>query len=438
MSDESWVSTLQRDGYAATDAVKRCFPMEWAVDGFLPKTGTSIWFGAGATGKTQLLLSLVAQIAKPIANERPEWLGAQVNVAGRILVLSAEDLSGELYRRLGGIVRSVEADPIKQEAICSRVQIIPFLSLTREEFREKNPCLFHRGRNRDWIPNATLHHIERHIDEWNSKAPLGDKIVGVVMDSATSMAGFETTNAEATTNFLFYLNRLCERLKVFWAIIGHTLKETKFDPENPQENAVARLRGSAMWSTTPRSVVEIRLAHEEEDLGKIRDVDFRDIVIVSVVKANSHRASRHPRYLKRIDGAAFEDITHLGPKPRISGGPLTSYSDEECSRLTAVFEMLREMFAQATDEPRLTLSVLTAEFSRRRSAIAEFERMDGDPSHKPGKGPRGGLSWCLQQIQQHGGLTYLRGGFNLNDLDSAQGEIERIASQRASLEHSAG
>lgn len=419
MSEESWVSKLQRAGYAATDAVKVPFPMIWAVDGFLPATGTSIWFGAGATGKTQLLLSLAAQIARPLTNEPRQWLAANVNVSGRVLVLSAEDLRGDLLRRLGGIVASLEPDPQVQEEICRRIQVLPFLSMSREEFAAKNPCLFWRGVNHEWEPTPTLTEIESYIEQWNDTADLSDRIVGVVMDSATTMAGFETTNAEATTNFLFYLNRLCVRLNLFWAIIGHTPKEVKFDPENPHENAVARLRGSAMWSTTPRSVVEVRLAHEDEDLGQIRGVDRRDIVVVSVVKANSHRASRQPRYLKRINGAAFEDITELGPKPARAGDASAAYSDEERSRLAAVFAMLREMFAEAK-RPKLTFSALTTEFGRRRSATPAFNGMDGDPSHPMGKGPRGGLSWCLHQIQTHGGLIFSRGGFNLNDLDAAQ------------------
>lgn len=188
-----------------------------------------------------------------------------------------------------------------------------------------------------------------------------------------------------------------------------------------------------MWSTTPRSVVEVRLAHEEEDLGDIRDVELRDLVVVSVVKANSHRASRHPRYLKRIDGAAFEDITHLGPKHRTGGAAVVPYSDLDRRRLIAVFDMLRDMFAQSSDDPRLTFSALRSEFGRRRSAIADFADMDGDPSHNPGKGPRGGLSWCLQEIQRHGGLIYSNKAFNLNALDAAQREIESTA-QLAAVE----
>jgi hypothetical protein len=424
VTDESWISKLQREDYAATNAVRLPFPMEWAVDGFLPSTGTSIWFGAGATGKTQLLLSLVAQIASPMRNEPRRWLGADVNACGRVLVLSAEDLQGDLMRRLGGIVASREPEVKKQEEICSRIQIIPFLSMTREEFRAKNPCLFWRGRDHQWTPTQTLIEIERYIDDWNRTASTSDKIVGVVMDSATTMAGFETTNAEATTNFLFYLNRLCVRLNVFWAIIGHTLKEAKVDPENPQENAVARLRGSAMWSTTPRSVVEVRLAHEQEDLGQIRGIDLRDIVVVSVVKANSHRAARHPRYLKRVDGAAYEDITHLGPKQRTSGDFASTYPEEDRARLLAVLTMLREMFASAPDRPRLTLAALTAEFGKRRGTTPCFEGMDGNPGHNISTTPRGGLAWCLQQIQRHGGLIYTRRGFNLNDLDAAQRAFE--------------
>lgn len=421
MSEESWISTLRSGGYAATNAVTNTSQMRWAIDGLLPRTGTSIWFGAGATGKTQLLLSMVAQLARPAAEDQLKWLGSNVNVSGRLLVLSAEDLGDDLERRLGGIVRSMEPDPETQHAICSRVQILPFLSMSQREFEGKNPCLFAHV-DREWGPTQTLKELESYIESWNSQAPDEDKIIGVVMDSATSMAGFEMTNAEATTNFLFYLNRLCVRLDVFWAIIGHTLKETKFNSLKPEANAVARLRGSAMWSTTPRSVVEVRLALENEDLGSIQGVDLRDLVVVTVVKANSHRASRRPRYLKRVEGAAYEDLTEFGPGDPGGGG----FSAHDVARLSAVSEMLTEMFAEARGA-RLSFRALDEEFSTRRARSPALANMDGKSSYGPGKGPHRGLSWCLQKLQDNGGLIYESKGFLKNDLGGALMKIEALA-----------
>ncbi|MXP30191.1 AAA family ATPase [Porphyrobacter algicida] len=418
MTEESWISKLKRDGYAAADAIKSTYPMEWAVDGFLPAIGTSIWFGAGATGKTQLLLTLAAQIARPLGNEPHKWLEENVNVCGRILVLSAEDLWGDLMRRLGGIVSSLQVDTEIQEEICSRIHIVPFLSMTSAEFDAKNPCLFFRGDTREWEPTRTLKEIEAYIEEWNSTASPRDRIVGVIMDSATTMAGFETTNAEATTNFLFYLNRLCVRQSLFWAIIGHTLKDNKFDPDNPQINAVARLRGSAMWSTTPRSVVEVRLAHEEENLGRIQGIDRRDILIVNVVKANSYQASRTPRYLQRIEGAAFKDITSLAPRISEGGEIVRMYSDEEISRLSAVFDLVSELFDNSA-RGRVTFRELSKKFEE-SSANDPFIQMDGNPRHDPGKAPHGGFAWCLHQIQNKNGIHYYRQGFDRGDLASAR------------------
>ena len=53
--DRYWLASRYLDD-ASSD-------MEFRIDGWLAATGTSVWFGAGSTGKTQLLLWMAASIA---------------------------------------------------------------------------------------------------------------------------------------------------------------------------------------------------------------------------------------------------------------------------------------------------------------------------------------------------------------------------------------
>jgi len=321
MTEESWTTRALNGHYRAGEAASRRYPMDYAIEGIMPATGATIWFGAGSTGKTQLLLWLAAHVAATGEKAPETWLGADINVRGQVLVLTAEDLREHLLQRVGAIAKRMMEEtggtPQDAEALCQRIHIMAFLSMTAAEFTERNPCLFHR-KDRHWEPSNVLDGVERFLDAWNAKAEEedrpDDRIVGVILDSAVSMAGFELVDSGATTNFLFHLNRMSRRQKMFWAVIGHTPKDAA---KKADDAAIERLRGSAMWSTTPRTVVEVRLAGAAEDLEMVRadypKLDDRDIVIVEVAKANSQNADLNPRALLRRADGAYDDVTLTYP-----------------------------------------------------------------------------------------------------------------------------
>lgn len=318
MTDESRTVRARRGEYRAIDAASHDRQMDYAVQGLMPATGATIWFGAGSTGKTQLLLWMAAHMAATGSAAPRQWLGADLHVRGNILVLTAEDLREHLLLRIGTIARRMMQETGGTErdavALCQRIHVMAFLSMTQREFPEPNACLFERGSGGRWQPSSVLDGIEAFLDDWNSQVEEDgrpeDRIVGVILDSAVSMAGFELANSEAATNFLFHLNRLSYRQKMFWAVIGHTPKDAA---QKSEDAAIERLRGSAMWSTTPRAVVEVRLANDGDDLGTVRaaipSVTERDVVIVEVAKANSQGADLNPRALLRRKDGAYDDIT---------------------------------------------------------------------------------------------------------------------------------
>ncbi|WP_342657230.1 AAA family ATPase [Sphingomonas sp. NY01] len=323
MTDESWTIRAREGHYRAVDAASYDYSMDYAINGLMPATGATIWFGAGSTGKTQLLLWMAAHMAA-VGNAVPDqWLGADICVRGNILVLTAEDLREHLLQRISAISRQMvkELGGTQEDAaaICGRIHVMAFLSMTDIEFPEPNACLFERGPGGRWQPSPVLEGVEGFLEDWNARVEEEgrphDRIVGVILDSAVSMAGFELANSEATTNFLFYLNRLSRRQKMFWAVIGHTPKDAA---KRADDAAIERLRGSAMWSTTPRTVVEVRLAGDAEDMSSVRaaipDLGDRDIVIVQVAKANSEGADLTPRALLRRKDGAYDNITSTYPE----------------------------------------------------------------------------------------------------------------------------
>jgi len=334
---------------------------EYVVEGMLPTTGASVWFGEGSVGKTQLLMWLAAHLASETSTGPAEWLGRPIRRRGQILVVSAEDLVEHLAARLDTILEGLLADHpgLDAAAVRDRIHLLSFLSLSDEEFRGSNPSLFRRRKPRGWRPSKTLRRIEAFVSDWNATHP-ADPIIGVIVDSAVSLSGFDLGNAEATTNFLFHLNRESRRQNVFWAIIGHVVKAGRTDAGDPEAGAVSRLRGSAMWSTTPRTVVEVRFPMAGEDADALKAIeprpDRREMIYVTVVKANNRGADFSRRVLRRRDERYF-DVTEAFQRA-VRAQP----TDEE--RILAVAAVIRRLAAARPDasigRPELTEAVKTA------------------------------------------------------------------------------
>lgn len=321
--EKKWDSKPESDRWLASRHFDAATPrVPFRIEGWLAERGTSVWFGAGSTGKTQLLLWMAASIASHPQHRQPTWLGGQVNGTGHILVLTAEDAGPQIIGRLREIVLHTMQQP-REVAIetLSRIHVMPFMSMTETEFAHPNASLMQRTEDKVWRPSEVMNEVRRYVETWNERHPaVEDQIVGVVLDSATSMAGFDGMDADATTNFFFYLGRLCEALGIFFTIIGHVPKASFVPQRDPWGTAASRLRGVAIWTTAPRMAVEVRLIQEWRERGStvyenrplreaLKGVDRKDILVVYAAKANLVGVCREPRYLVRSKDGAFEEAS---------------------------------------------------------------------------------------------------------------------------------
>ncbi len=419
---------------ASNDLADATSRVPFRIDGWLASAGTSVWFGAGSTGKTQLLLWMAATIA---SRRRPTtWLGREVHGTGHVLILTAEDSRAQIVGRLRDVVRhTLGQDEITARETCARLHVMPFLSMDEEEFQHPNASLMQLGADRLWEPTPVLLEIRRYIEEWNGRHDIAeDKIVGVVMDSATSMAGFDTIDGHATTNFFFYVGRLCETLGIFWTVIGHQPKSVTIG-KDPRLNAAARLRGAAMWTTAPRMTVEVRLiqewqkvreaAHIRNDHPERRREDF---VVVYVAKANLPGVHTDERYLLRQSEGAFIDVTRpAAVVPRIEGGltpPASGDGDRApdhiaeaklardwASGTDLVLEAIRARYPNAKPGTKIPASVIfqycQSEFSDRPASKLVKTANGGDkiPARE------GAVNWHMEQLVERSILTKQGGRF---------------------------
>jgi hypothetical protein len=404
--------------------------MDYAIQGLMPATGATIWFGAGSTGKTQLLLWLAAHIAATGDKAPSQWLDADINVRGQILVLTAEDLREHVLQRIGMIARRMTAQTggsdVDVAALCRRIHVMAFLSMDTAEFTEPNPCLFKREAG-EWQPSLVLKGVESFLDDWNARAEENgrpeDRIVGIILDSAVSMAGFELANSEATTNFLFYLNRLSRRQRAFWAVIGHTPKDAA---KRADDAAIERLRGSAMWSTTPRTVIEVRLAGPSEDLEAVRvanpSLTDRDVVVIEVAKANSLGADLRPRALLRDKHGAYDDITSDFPaifsaRPAPSRGKVTLHTPE----LRRAVRGLLASFDGGKPGTVIERDAIRAKFNEAKTSSPVLAAISDEIDGKRGKTP-GTLAKELADMSKDGLIANGRGKIRIVNLAAQNDE----------------
>lgn len=433
----------------------------YRIEGWLAETGTSVWFGAGSTGKTQLMLWMAAMIASHREDRREHvWLGGRINGTGHVLVLTAEDTRDQIISRLKDVVEhALGQDGEAGRRTCKRIHIMPFLSMSEDEFKHRNPSLFEQmPKDRHWEASAVMEEVRRYVREWNaSQDDPEERIVGVVMDSATSMSGFDSLDAQATTNFFFYLGRLCERLRIFWAIIGHTPKTTTLTRKTYRATAPSRLRGVAMWTTAPRLTVEVRLSQAWRE-GRKTTQEGQDhldwlpgswkpdnLLVVYVAKANLKHASKAERFLARQRHGAFVDVTDMpeealtdgslagweqdpdvdgGTPPQVPAAARTSLRmparDRESKQRVAgrpkgdpvdfapgtalVLELIRELWREATGDGRLSANRLFGIAKARRASDPRAKLVG--TAHSAGR--LGAINWHLDQLET-GGLIERRG-----------------------------
>lgn len=252
-------------------------PVAYDILGLQSQTGFDFDFGAGGIGKTggkiSQCLSLVGDDGKT-----QDWMGLPLgDRRGVVVYYTAED---EL-QVLNSIVTDVLVHdynyltPIEQAHRFSRLLPICPVSMTREQFPENRLSLFRFDRAiGDWTPTSVFYSLFNTIDNWNASHGRDDQVIGLVIDSWTTVAGGTADDPYLSSVATVELNRCAMERGIWINAIGHTQKAMKIDRFDPDADAEQRFRGSANLTTSVRSTKEWREGLGPAFDGKGKEEDW--------------------------------------------------------------------------------------------------------------------------------------------------------------------
>ena len=263
-------------------------PREYLIDGFLPKKIVCGLFAAGGTGKSFLSLS----IAVSLASGAPLFGKFWVSKPGKVVIVSGEDDSEEIQRRLHRITASL---PPESKTLLGRNLHIIDLADQFELFTQK-PA--HGEVSITGVPNSISESIKNKID--------GAELL--IVDPASRFRGGEENLAADTTRFVQSLQLLRDHLQASILIVHHTNKSASINGAS-QNNA----RGSSALIDGIRLGYELSLI-DGQTVSKFYGEQPPGVSLLSLrsVKSN-YGPGLEPLTLKRnTDGT----LSEFGQSPR--------------------------------------------------------------------------------------------------------------------------
>lgn len=158
-----------------------------------------------------------------------------------------------------------------------------------------------------------------------------------------------------------------------------------------------------MWSTTPRTVIEVRTAmgrEYERIVAMSATTQPRDALVVTVVKANTQGADFDPRYLARERDAAFRQIA-LAPIARVAAVGL----DPGAAR-AAVIDAIRDITDGGDSGKTFSRADLAAHLRDSGDTRIEGLKLDREGA----KANASNLAGILRELQQAGAIASPRNG----------------------------
>jgi RecA-family ATPase len=213
----------------------------WFVEGLIPDRTVTNLSGAGGSGKTEIILQLVAA-----SSLRTEWFGKDVAI-GPCLYYGAEDEADELHRRLAKIVERAGYDLSDLEGI----RLMPMAGL--------DAVLAEPDKKGNLVATSIYPKLVSQAMELRPKL--------IVIDPSADVFGGDEINRAQVRKFVSMLRALAMNIDCAVLLLSH--------PSLSGLNSGTGTSGSTAWNNSVRSRLYLEVPNESPDAR-----------VLKVVKAN--------------------------------------------------------------------------------------------------------------------------------------------------------
>jgi RecA-family ATPase len=214
---------------------------QWFVEGLIPDRTVTNLSGAGGSGKTEIILQLIAA-----SSLQTQWFGKDVSI-GPCLYYGAEDEADELHRRLETIVRRAGRQLSELEGI----RLIPMAGL--------DAVLAEPDRKGTLAATAIFPKLEAEAKALRPKL--------IVIDPSADVFGGDEINRSQVRKFISMLRGLAIDFDCAVLLLSH--------PSLTGLNSGTGTSGSTAWNNSVRSRLYLEIPNESPDAR-----------VLKVVKAN--------------------------------------------------------------------------------------------------------------------------------------------------------
>lgn len=213
----------------------------WFVEGLIPDRTVTNLSGAGGSGKTEIILQLVAA-----SSLQTQWFGKDVSI-GPCLYYGAEDEADELHRRLATIVKRAGQNLSDLEGI----RLIPMAGL--------DAVLAEPDRKGNLVATTIFPKLVSQAKALRPKL--------IVIDPSADVFGGDEINRAQVRKFVSMLRALAMEIDCAVLLLSH--------PSLSGLNSGTGTSGSTAWNNSVRSRLYLEIPNESPDAR-----------VLKVVKAN--------------------------------------------------------------------------------------------------------------------------------------------------------
>lgn len=269
----------------------------YAVAGLIPSGKVTLLVGAGAIGKTHLLLDLSQKCAYPSAvtpEGRDLWLGSDVNVDGPVIYVSAEEDRDDFHSRLADLNCRDRKTKHNDRIYVLDKSIMagnPLFTLNRDNVESTESFRALRALAEEIRPSMIV------IDTLNSLCPVDvDK---------------NTAHGQAVMQRLGLVASECGAA----IVVTHHISKTDI---TSRASARAAIKGTTGVVDGARCAIVVWNAPEKKGRAAMESgivTDEAELFVAAVVKANAKGADLRERYFTRdmSQGGIMREVTNDMP-----------------------------------------------------------------------------------------------------------------------------